>query len=40
MTYEMQYYLSSLPPDAQFHGRLIRPHGGIEDQAHWSLDVT
>jgi predicted transposase YbfD/YdcC len=39
-TYEIQYYLSSLPPDAQLNGRVIRQHWGIENRLHWSLDVT
>lgn len=39
-TYEIQYYLSSLPPDAQLNGRVIRQHWGIENQLHWSLDFT
>lgn len=36
----MQFYLSYLPVDAQLNGRAIRQHGGIENQVHWSLDVT
>ncbi len=39
-TYEVQFYLSSLPVDAQLNGRAIRQHWGIENQVHWSLDVT
>ena len=39
-TREVQFYLSSLPVDAQLNGRAIRPHWGIENQVHWSLDVT
>jgi predicted transposase YbfD/YdcC len=39
-TYEVQFYLSSLPVDAQLNGRAIRKHWGIENQVHWSLDVT
>ena len=39
-TYESQYYLSSLPPDAQLNGRVIRQHWGIENRLHWNLDVT
>ena len=40
ITYEVQFYLSSLPVDAQLNGRAIRKHWGIENQVHWSLDVT
>lgn len=39
-THEVQFYLSSLPVDAQQNGRAIRQHWGIENQVHWSLDVT
>ena len=39
-TYEVQFYLSSLPVDAELNGRAIRQHWGIENQVHWSLDVT
>ena len=39
-TREVQFYLSSLPVDAQLNGRAIRQHWSIENQAHWSLDVT
>ncbi len=39
-THELQFYLSSLPPDAQLNGRVIRQHWGIENQLHWTLDVT
>lgn len=39
-TREVQFYLSSLPVDAQLNGRAIRQHWGIENQVHWSLDVT
>jgi predicted transposase YbfD/YdcC len=35
-----QFYLSSLPVDAQLNGRVIRQHWGIENQVHWTLDVT
>jgi predicted transposase YbfD/YdcC len=40
ITHEVQFYLSSLPVDAQLNGRAIRQHWGIENQVHWSLDVT
>ena len=39
-TREVQFYLSSLPADAQLNGRAVRQHWGIENQLHWSLDVT
>lgn len=39
-TYEVQFYLSSLAADAQLVGRAIRQHWGIENQLHWTLDVT
>ncbi len=39
-THDVQFYLSSLPVDAQLNGRAIRQHWGIENQVHWSLDVT
>ena len=39
-TQEVQFYLSSLPVDAQLNGRVIRQHWGIENQVHWTLDVT
>lgn len=40
ITHEVNFYLSSLPADAQFLGRIIRQHWGIENQVHWVLDVT
>jgi predicted transposase YbfD/YdcC len=39
-THEVQFYLSSLEPDAGKIGRAIRQHWGIENQLHWTLDVT
>ena len=39
-TREVQFYLSSLPADAQALGRAIRQHWTIENQVHWTLDVT
>ena len=36
---ERQYFISSAPPDAELHAKLIRGHWGIENQLHWSLDV-
>ena len=39
-TKEIQFYLSSLPPNARIIGRAIRKHWTIENQLHWILDVT
>lgn len=39
-TREVQFYLTSLTSDAQLLGRAIRRHWGIENEAHWTLDVT
>jgi len=40
LTEETQFFLSSLPADAQRIGRAIRLHWGIENQLHWVLDVS
>lgn len=40
VTHQVQFYLSSLPADAQNLGNAIRTHWGIENQVHWTLDVT
>ena len=37
---QTQFYLSSLPADAQLISRAIRQHWGIENRLHWILDVT
>jgi predicted transposase YbfD/YdcC len=39
-TREVQFYLTSLYSNAQLIGRAIRKHWGIENQVHWTLDVT
>lgn len=39
-THELQFYLSSLPVDAQLNRRAPRQHCRIENQEHWILDVT
>jgi predicted transposase YbfD/YdcC len=39
-TREVQFYLTSLHSEAQTIGRAIRKHWGIENEAHWTLDVT
>ena len=40
LTHEVQFYLSSLPADAHLLGNAIRTHWGIENEVHWTLDVT
>ena len=40
VTQEVHFYLSSLPADAHVLGNAIRTHWGIENQVHWTLDVT
>jgi predicted transposase YbfD/YdcC len=37
---KQRFYLSSLPPDADHFAQAVRKHWGIENQLHWSLDVT
>jgi predicted transposase YbfD/YdcC len=37
---EIHYYLSSLRPRVKKFARAVRGHWGIENQLHWSLDVT
>lgn len=37
---EQRFYVSSLPPDAEHFAQAVRKHWGIENQLHWSLDVT
>ena len=39
-THEVQFYLSSLPPNAQKLGKIIRQHWEIENQVHWILDMN
>jgi predicted transposase YbfD/YdcC len=39
-TKEVREYISSLPPDVKRLACAIRGHWGIENQLHWSLDVT
>jgi predicted transposase YbfD/YdcC len=39
-THDIQFYLTSLPPDAQFLCHAIRTHWSIENNLHWTLDVT
>jgi predicted transposase YbfD/YdcC len=37
---EQRFYLSSLPADAELFAQAVRKHWGVENQLHWSLDVT
>ena len=37
---ERRYYLSSLPPDIGRFARAVRGHWSVENQLHWSLDVS
>ena len=37
---ELQYYLSTLPLDAERFSHAVRAHWGIENSLHWVLDVT
>lgn len=37
---EDRYFISSLPPDAAKLAAAIRGHWGIENQQHWTLDMT
>lgn len=39
-TLEVRHYLSSLPGDPQLLNRVIRTHWTIENQLHWTLDVS
>ena len=37
---EKRYYLSSLEPNAQILAQCIRKHWTVENELHWSLDVS
>lgn len=37
---EIRYYISTLAPNPEKIGKLIRLHWGIENSAHWVLDVA
>jgi len=37
---ESRYYISKLPAQAKVIALAIREHWGIENQLHWSLDVS
>ena len=39
-THEVVYFISSLPPKVRTHAKHLRNHWTIENQLHWSLDVT
>jgi predicted transposase YbfD/YdcC len=39
-TEEVRFFISSLAPEAEHLARCVREHWGIENQLHWSLDVT
>jgi predicted transposase YbfD/YdcC len=39
-THERRYYISSLKADAKEFARAVREHWSIENQLHWSLDVS
>jgi predicted transposase YbfD/YdcC len=39
-TIEKRYYISSLPANALKIGNAVRKHWGIENEAHWVLDVA
>jgi predicted transposase YbfD/YdcC len=39
-TVSVRYFLSSLPPDAAEILRAVREHWGIENNLHWSLDLS
>jgi predicted transposase YbfD/YdcC len=39
-TVEQRFYLTSLKPEAPPFAQAVRNHWGIENQLHWSLDVT
>lgn len=39
-TEEVRFFISSLAPEAEQLAQCVRAHWGIENQLHWSLDVT
>jgi len=39
-TYDVRYYLSSLPLDVKLFAKSVRGHWAIENTLHWCLDVT
>jgi predicted transposase YbfD/YdcC len=38
-SYQVQYYICSLPANLEKISKAIRTHWGIENQLHWSIDV-
>ena len=39
-TYDVRYYINSLPLDVRLFAKSVRGHWGIENTLHWCLDVT
>lgn len=39
-TYDVRYYISSLPLDVKLFAQSVRGHWAIENTLHWCLDVT
>ena len=39
-TYDVRYYIHSLPLDVKLFAKSVRGHWGIENTLHWCLDVT
>jgi len=39
-TYDVRYYISSLPLDVKLFAKSVRGHWAIENTLHWCLDVT
>jgi predicted transposase YbfD/YdcC len=39
-TYEVRYYINSLPLDVRLFAKSVRGHWAIENTLHWCLDVT
>lgn len=39
-TFDVRYYISSMPLDIKLFAKSIRGHWGIENALHWCLDVT
>ena len=37
---ERRYFIASIEADAELFARAVRSHWGVENQLHWSLDVT
>jgi len=39
-TYDVRYYINSLPLEVKLFAKSVRGHWGIENTLHWCLDVT